>query len=105
MILNVPLAAGAARLDDGVATIVFDIEENLVELDVAPTGTADEDGVTVAEGALLLELPAVEEAVEASAEIDLLVEAVLPVGVFVGFAPTFELDDGGLLARAITARG
>lgn len=95
MISNVPLAAGAARLDDGVAAITFDVEEALVELNVPPAGEADEDPVAVAEGALLLELPAADEAVVASAEIERLVEAVLllPDGVFVGFAATSDTDD------------
>lgn len=96
VVSNLPLAAGTARLDDGLAVIMFDMEEALVEIDVPPAGKADNDGVAVAESALLLELLTADEAVVASAEIGLLADAVLllPVGVFVGFAATSETDNG-----------
>jgi hypothetical protein len=79
-----------------VAVIVFDMEAAFVEVKVPLVGETDEDWVAVAEGALLLELPAADKAVVASAEICRLVGAVLPlpVGVFVGFAATPEMDDG-----------
>lgn len=89
VVSNLPLAAGAARLDDGVAAIMFDVEESLAE------GKTDKDRVAAAEGALLLELLTADEAVVASADMGLPVDAVLllSVGGFVGFAARSETDN------------
>jgi len=75
--------------------MMSDEEEAFVEVDIPPDGKADEDWVAVAEGAFLLELPAAERAVVASAEVCRLFDAVLllPVGALVGFAETSKMDD------------